>query len=40
MVCSEFYHENPYIELEGSFHRLNLVDLELLDGRAAIHVAG
>jgi hypothetical protein len=20
MVCSEFYHENPYIEVEGSFH--------------------
>jgi hypothetical protein len=21
-VC-EFYHEDPYIEVEGSFHRLN-----------------
>jgi hypothetical protein len=40
VVCSEFYRENPYTEVEGSFHRLNNVSLELMDGRAAIHVAG
>jgi hypothetical protein len=38
--CSKFYCENPYVEVEGSFHRLNLVGLELMDGWAAIHVAG
>jgi hypothetical protein len=37
-VC-EFYHEDSYIEVEGSFHRLNRVGLEVMDGRAAIHVA-
>jgi hypothetical protein len=40
VVCSEFYPENPYIGVEGSFHRLNWVGLELMDGRAAIHIAG
>jgi hypothetical protein len=38
-VC-EFYCEDPYIEVEGSFHRLNSVGLEVMDGWAAIHVAG
>jgi hypothetical protein len=38
-VC-EFYHEDPYIEVEGSFHRLNLVGLAVMDDRAAVHVAG
>jgi hypothetical protein len=23
VVCSEFYREDPYIEVEGSFHRFN-----------------
>jgi hypothetical protein len=35
----EFYCENPYVEVEGSFHQLNEVSLEVMDGRAAIHVA-
>jgi hypothetical protein len=39
VVCSEFYRENPYIEVKGSFHRLNWVGLEVMDCRAAIHVA-
>jgi hypothetical protein len=39
VLCSEFYRENPYIELEGSLHQLNWVDLEVMDGWAAIHVA-
>jgi hypothetical protein len=39
VVCSEFYHENPYIEVEGSFHWLNWVSLEFMDDRVAIHVA-
>jgi hypothetical protein len=38
-VC-EFYHEDPYIGVEGSFHRLNRVSLEVMDGRAAIHMVG
>jgi hypothetical protein len=37
-VC-EFYHEDPYIEVEWSFYRLNGVGLEVMDGWAAIHVA-
>jgi hypothetical protein len=36
----EFYHEDPYIEVEGSFHQPNGVGLEAMDGRVAIHVAG
>jgi hypothetical protein len=40
VVFSEFYHENPYIEVEGSFHQVNCVGLELMDGQAGIHVAG
>jgi hypothetical protein len=40
VVCFEFYHKNLYIEVEGSFHQLNLVGMELMDGRAAIHMAG
>jgi hypothetical protein len=39
VVSSEFYRRDPYIEVEGSFHRLNCVGLEVMDGRAAIHVA-
>jgi hypothetical protein len=39
VVCSGFYCENPYIEVERSFHQLNWVGLELMDGRAAIDVA-
>jgi hypothetical protein len=38
-VC-EFYREDPYIEVEGSFHRLNCASLEVMDGRAAFHVVG
>jgi hypothetical protein len=40
VVCSEFYHENPYIEVEVSFHQLNWVGLELMDDWVTIHVAG
>jgi hypothetical protein len=35
----EFYREDPYIEDEGSFHQLNWVSLEVMDGWEAIHVA-
>jgi hypothetical protein len=40
VVCFEFHCEDPYIEVEGSFHRLNWVGLEVMDSRVAIHVAG
>jgi hypothetical protein len=40
VVGSEFYSENPYIEVKGSSHLLNWVSLELMDSQAAIHVAG
>jgi hypothetical protein len=36
-VC-EFYHEDPYIEVKGSFCQLNRVGLEVMHGRVAIHV--
>jgi hypothetical protein len=35
----EFYREDPYIEVEGSFHQLNCVGLEVMNGRVAIHMA-
>jgi hypothetical protein len=37
-VC-ELYHEDHYIEVEGSFHRPNWVSLEVMDGLVAIHVS-
>jgi hypothetical protein len=31
---------DPYIVVKGSFHRFNSIGLEVVDSRAAIHVAG
>jgi hypothetical protein len=45
VVCSKFYHENLYIEVEGKYSVVcsgfyYKYSLELMDGRSTIHLAG